>query len=224
MNQNQSASSPGPGLLPQSPAAGLVLLVVEGVHDVAFLKCISRMLHTHDPQLPDLDQLECEGRVVFVPTGGGNLQVWAERLAPLPHPQFYLFDREHGPEADRRQAAVAAVQESADRVVLLSSKRSLENYLHRQCFADALDIDLVVNDTDDIAERLARRVLTLTGPPWEQLCRRGRSRLRNRIKKQLHSVVVARMTPALLAARDPEGEVVYWLQTIARLLSRVHPQ
>jgi len=59
-------------------------------------------------------------------TGGGNLQVWAERLAPLPHPQFYLFDREHGPEADRRQAAVAVVQESADRVVLLSSKRSLE--------------------------------------------------------------------------------------------------
>jgi len=48
--------------------------------------------------------------------------------------------------------------------------------------------------------------------------------LRNRIKKQLHSVVVARMTPALLAARDLQGEVFYWLQTIARLLSRIHPR
>jgi len=53
-----------------SPAApGLPLLVVvEGVHDIHFLKAISTMLHRADAELPDLGQLETERLVLFLPT------------------------------------------------------------------------------------------------------------------------------------------------------------
>ncbi|MEK6233786.1 MAG: hypothetical protein N2C14_03655, partial [Planctomycetales bacterium] len=52
---------------------------------------------------------------------------------------------------------------------------------------------------------------------WEDLDRRTRKRLRNRAKRWLNAEAAGRMTPELLAERDPEGEVRGWLAVIAKL-------
>jgi hypothetical protein len=69
-----------------------VLLVVEGVNDVQFLKSISSILARTDPSLPDLLQWEFDGRCLFLPTGG-EVASWTLRLSALPTPQLSLRSR-----------------------------------------------------------------------------------------------------------------------------------
>lgn len=75
------------------PGARL-LLVVEGVHDIEFLRRISRMVHAREPRLPDLAAMESADNLIVVPFGGGDVVAWAQRFAALALPQIYLFDRE----------------------------------------------------------------------------------------------------------------------------------
>ena len=207
MIENVGPASSGPGLI-----------VTEGRHDVEFLKRVSRMLHTHDPRLPDLVQLESQSQVVFIPAGG-DLRAWPRRLAPLPQPQFYLFDRETAPTSAERQTIVQAINRRPHCRAFLTTKRATENYLHASAIRDACSVAIEVDDESDIPELLACKVVDLTaGPAWVSLSRRGRNRLRNRIKKTLNTVAVDQMTPSLLAERDPTGEVVNWLTVIAQII------
>jgi len=200
-----------------------VLVVVEGEHDAQFLRRISRTLHQHRPQLPDLAQFETAGQVVFVPTGG-DLRSWAQRLAALPHPQFFLCDRETPPVTAQRQPLVEALNQRPACAARLTTKRACENYLHPEAILEACSVAIEINDDDDVAALLARKVLELTrGPDWEALPRRGRTQLRNRIKRTLNTAAVERMTPALLSERDPASEVPGWLEAIACLLSSTKP-
>ena len=145
---------------------GPVLIITEGRHDVEFLKRISRLLHAHDPRLPDLGQLESEGRVVFIPTGG-DLQAWARRLAPLPHPQFYVFDRETAPTSAQRRTIVQEINQHPHCRAFLTTKRATENYLHSSAIRDACSVAIEMDDESDIPELLARKVVELTaGPAW----------------------------------------------------------
>src|ERR1017187_6001156 len=75
-----------------------LLVVVEGENDIHFLKAISAMLHTTNPDLPDVAQLVNSRRAIFLPTGGSNLNAWVARIASLHKREFYLFDREQEPE------------------------------------------------------------------------------------------------------------------------------
>jgi hypothetical protein len=54
--------------------------------------------------------------------------------------------------------------------------------------------------------------------PWELLPRRARKRFAYRAKRWLNARAVEHMTAALLRERDPAGEVLGWLATIAQLL------
>lgn len=47
-----------------------VFVGVEGVHDMSFLKGISRVLNDAGEDLPDLEKLELDGKLVFIPLGG----------------------------------------------------------------------------------------------------------------------------------------------------------
>src|SRR5271156_6779801 len=104
-----------------------VLAVVEGVHDIAFLKRITRLLHEQDKQLPDLGVLESEGQLVFIPAGG-DLQAWADRLTALPQRQFFLFDRETAPTSAGRATLVRSLNQQPGRAAFLTRKRATENY------------------------------------------------------------------------------------------------
>jgi hypothetical protein len=70
-------------------------------------------------------QLQREGHLLLVPTGGGNLQDWAVRFAALGCREFHLLDRETGAETARRQQAAQLVNDRTGCHAAVTSKRSL---------------------------------------------------------------------------------------------------
>ena len=201
-----SKQRPRKELSSPSPAGDVVrvLVVVEGINDIEFLRRISSMLHAHDPSLPHLADMEQRGELIFIPCGGGEIAAWTDRLAPLAKPEFYIFDRELPPETDcRLKAAEAANRRDRCRAVL-TRKRSLENYLHPRAIHAASDITVDFGDWDSVAEVIARQryLPDIDGKPWELLSRRARRRLIYRTKRWLNRRAVDQMTIELLRARS----------------------
>ncbi|HEV3020849.1 MAG TPA: ATP-dependent endonuclease [Pirellulales bacterium] len=199
-----------------------VVLVVEGMHDMEFLRRISRVLHAGNQRLPDLGVMEQAGQLLFLPSGGGDVRAWAQRFAVLSVPRVYLFDRELPPETGVRLQAAAIVNQRANCRGFVTAKRAPENYLHASVLLEIRGIDLAFGDQDDVPERVARDCCAKdpSHAPWEELTSRARRRLRDRAKRWLNREAVDRMTPERQAQRDPNGEVRGWLATIAELAGR----
>ena len=68
-----------------------LVLVLEGIDDCEFLFLLSQRLHAEDPRITDLTRLHADGRILLVPTGGGNFDQWAVRFAALGCPEFHLL-------------------------------------------------------------------------------------------------------------------------------------
>ena len=195
-----------------------MFVVVEGTNDISFLKRISAVLHTADSTLPHLARWEQRGELIFVPTGG-DLLSWSDRFAPLETAEFHLYDRELSPETELRRKVIERVNVRPGCRAVLTNKRSVENYLHPQALLAAGGRERDIGDFDSVPERVARQRFAASEPDtaWESLSRRARKRCCYHVKRWLNTQVVERMTPELLAARDPEGEVVSWLESIREL-------
>ena len=199
-----------------------VIVVVEGINDIAFLRRISVILHRHDASLANLAEMETSGELLFVPTGGAA-EAWGQRLAPLGMPEFHLLDREIPPETDLRRKMVVKINRRSGCRAVLTAKRSLENYLHPKAIYAASGIAIRFEGFDAVADHVARQVYH-TKPvdtPWQSLPSRTHKRLAHRAKRWINTRAVEQMTPALLAASDPNGEVISWLRTIGMLANRV---
>ena len=195
-----------------------VFVIVEGTNDIKFLKRISAVLHTANSALPHLARWEQRGELIFVPTGG-DLLSWSDRLAALETPEFHLYDRELSPETELRRKVVKCVNVRPGCRAVLTNKRSVENYLHPRALIEAGGHELGIGDFDAVPERVARQRFAASEPDtsWECLSRRARKRCCYHVKRWLNTQVVERMTPELLAARDPDGEVISWLESIREL-------
>lgn len=209
----------GPSRVPPGSRTRL-LVVVEGRHDVAFLRTLSCILHAADSSIPDLAALEASGELVFLPFGGGDVLAWADRLASLRVPELHLYDREASPETELRLQAAKLVNQRRNCRAFVSRKRALENYIHPQCIREISGLELTYRDDDDVAELVARGCHERSGKPpaWEAFPGRVRKRFRERAKRWLNGLAVELMTPELLAASDPAGEIRTWLQTAGELL------
>lgn len=218
-----SESRPTPSRRPDPSSLAVaksvrVFVVVEGTNDIKFLKRISSILHTADPALPQLARWEQAGELIFVPTGG-DLLSWSNRLAPLQTPEFHLFDRELSPETQRRRQVADCVNARPGCRAVLTTKRSVENYLHPQALHAAGQLELDFGDFDSVAERVARQRFAASEPgtTWDRLSRRAQRWGCYYAKRWLNTRAVEQMTPELLAARDPDAEVVSWLESIGEL-------
>lgn len=200
-----------------------LLVVVEGTHDVDFLRRISAILHAADPSLPDLTDLERRGKLVFVPFGGGDSLSWAFRLTGLGRRTFCLFDRDMPPATEARQRAAELVNCRSGCYGVVTSKRTLENYLDSRAVFEASGLQITFSDDDNVADVVARAQHARQGPQesWDELPSRSRKRRRDKAKRWLNTKAVERMTPERLRQRDPEGEIRSWLEMIAKLASSV---
>jgi hypothetical protein len=196
-----------------------LLIVVEGVNDIRFLKAISTLLCRANERLANLVQMEIDRQVIFLPTGGSNLKDWVQRIASLHKREFHLYDREKEPETSERRQVVASVNQRPGCVAVLTRKRAVENYLHPLAISAACEIELEFDDDSDVANLLARAMLSKNGgPSWPELPYKGQRRLREKAKKLLNSKVVEYMTVELLRQQDREDEVAGWLQRIQLLV------
>ncbi|MBE5314911.1 MAG: ATP-binding protein [Xanthomonadales bacterium] len=196
-----------------------VFIVVEGVHDVTFLKSLCRMFRSHGEPTIDLEALELSGEFVFVPSGGaGNLALWSSRLHALNRPEFHLYDR------DAPSGALAKHQSKVDEVNLRrgckavsTSKNEMENFVHHDAInLCAQDLEIDVNLTspygpDDDVPQLLSAELNVHAPPnakWGH----------NKVKSWLASTVVSTMNPRMLAEVDPDGEMRSWIACIEKMI------
>ena len=205
----------------RSTAKVAVLVVVEGTNDIEFLRRISAILHRDRSEVPDLSQMEQDGRLLFLPAGGSDHRLWRSRLAPLHIPEFHLLDRDVPPLTKEREAAVDAINSRRGCVAAMTGKRSVENYIHPQAIFKARGVQLNYGDQDDVAEMVAQCCYALCGGsrPWREIHSRKRRRMKNQAKGWLNSEAVSRMTPKLLDEHDPQGEVRSWLEAIGWLAS-----
>jgi hypothetical protein len=193
-----------------------VLVIVEGRHDIEFLKRISGVLAAHRSDLPNFAQLEQAGKLVFIPAGG-DFVPWLHRLAGFGCAEVHIYDREIPPVTQQRQAGAAAVNCRPRCCAFVTRHRALENYLHPDAICEARGLDLVFSDQDDVAALAAQASLALHSvATWDSVSRRARQRLRNRAKSWLNTAAAERMTPQRIAERDPAGEIPLWLATIGR--------
>ena len=199
-----------------------LLCLVEGRHDVEFLRRLTANLAREDSTLPDLGALERDGHLVFVPFGGGDVLAWSDRFAPLHCPEFHLLDREILPETAIRRQAVLRVNARPRCRAFVTTKRSLENYLHPLALVQAGGVELEFDDESCVAECVARQQAAALefDPTWDYLFRRTRNRLINRAKRWLNTIAVEHLTRELLAESDPQGEVLHWLRTISELMEQ----
>jgi hypothetical protein len=193
-----------------------VLVVVEGINDVEFLRRISRMIHVDDPSLPDLAAMEAGCQLIFLPVGGSDLAVWSQRLAPLRVPEFHLADRDVSPLTAEHQAAVDAINRRPDCIAVLTRKRHTENYVHANAIFKARRLRIQFGPDDDLPELVAQQAYQLVGGrhQWQDIPSRKRRQMKHRAKRWLNSDAVDAMTPELLAQQDPEGDVRSWLEAI----------
>jgi hypothetical protein len=207
---------------PRVPAARHlpVLVVVEGRHDIEFLKRISGILAAQRADLPNLATLEQAGKLVFIPAGG-DFVPWLHRLAGFGCAEVHIYDREVPPVTDLRLAGAAAVNRRRRCAAFVTRHRALENYLHPDAIREARGLEIRFSDQDDVAALAAQAKLALhSSVAWASLTRRARQRLRNRAKAWLNTHAADRMTPERLAERDPAGEIPQWLATIGRFAGR----
>tara|TARA_R110002095_G_scaffold207145_1_gene191813 strand:+ start:2161 stop:2799 length:639 start_codon:yes stop_codon:yes gene_type:complete len=207
-----------PELIKEDHHSVRVLVVVEGIHDIEFLTRISTLLHTDDPALPDLATMEHNRELIFLPISG-HPQAWIRRLAPLNLPEFHLYDREQSPVTEQRQQTVDTINQRHRCRAMLTKKRSLENYLHPQTIQAVAGVALDYGDHDCVATVAAQRIFESShgNPNWKQLTKRARVRLTNRVKHWLNTNAVEQMTIRLLQERDPNGEIISWLESIIQL-------
>lgn len=197
-----------------------LIVVVEGLYDVGFLKHVSTILQASDRSVPDLSKLETEHRIAVVALGGGGAKTWSYRFASLSCREFHILDREIPPETEQRQAAAIAINCRPGCAAELTTRRGMENYLPIEAVNQALGIEVSFGSNDDVAAVVARRIFE-TGRPlvsWEGLVPSVRKRLREQAKRLLNTRVLSLLTAEQLERAGGADDFRRWFAVIAAML------
>jgi predicted ATPase len=216
------------GVLPDNIVR--LFIAVEGVNDVKFMQNISKILHSQEREMPDLEKMEADGEVIFILLGGSNLAYWTNKLLPLNRPEFHLYDRDvQPPMVSKYQAHVDDVNSRPDCLARLTSRREIENYIHNEAIIKAykesgIELQLTTNfgHFDDVPLAIARLVheASESGTSWDQLTTDQKRQKTGRAKHTLCLKAAGMMTASQLDEIDQNGEVRGWFQDIQGLLSR----
>jgi predicted ATPase len=208
------------GVLPDNRVQ--IFVAVEGTNDISFMNNMSRILHAEDPEILDLEDMVKHDKLIYVPLGGGNLQLWTSRLAPIKRPEFHIYDRDEGQQTRKHKEAVDKVNARGGNChAVLTGMREMENYIHPEAIKDALGIDVKFTPDDDVPICVAKALHDKNGSDkkWDELIDDERKRKEGKAKKRLNSDATAKMTLPRLKEIDPNNEVIGWFKTIAKLAS-----
>jgi putative ATP-dependent endonuclease of OLD family len=214
------------GVLPDSSVK--MFIGVEGPNDIAFLLGISAALRLHAEDVPDLEQLETDGKIIFFPLGGSTLALWTSRLEHLNRPEFHIFDRDTSPpNSPKYQQFSDEINQRDDCVAVITERLEIENYLHIDAiratyFESEIELARANNfgPFEDVPYEVAKLVHAASDSQieWEALDEEKKGKKESRVKKALCSRASRKMTPALLDAIDENGDVRAWLLHISNTL------
>lgn len=205
--------------LPSAESPRLIL-VVEGANDIEFFDRLSARLQIDLPSLAALGSARDSGRIVVLPAGGGSPLDWSQRLASFKLPQLHLYDREQQPLTALRQQAIDWLNASEHCRARLLGKRTVENYLHPAAIIAAGGPIVSFGDQDCVGLLVAQQrfVTANRTASWTCLPPRAQKRLIFSSKRWLNRIATQHMTLALLAERDPGGELLEFLLLITAMI------
>lgn len=205
------------GILPDHDVK--VFWGVEGKNDIDFLRTISKILASNESDIPNIENEEANGRLVFIPLGGSSLELWISRLSKLNTPEFYLTDRDNRPPAKPRyENEVNSWNQREGCTAWITCKRELENYINPKAIkAEYPDFpESECGNFSSIPLLLARfcHEQSTSEVLWDSLTKEKQDSKISRAKRQLNTRCVSFMTPDWLSEIDPNNEVRNWLVSI----------
>lgn len=183
------------GVLPDSRAQ--VIVCVEGPNDIAFLKNMSSILINEGYVAPDFEN---DPRIVVLPLGGDTLRDWVNGhyLKNIGKPEVHIYDRDDN-DPPKYKATCDSVNSRGDgSIAFITLKREAENYIHPDAISEALNVDVNYTDSCDVPKIVGA-----------ELGVNDRT-----AKRKLNRIAVKRMSKARLDERDPDGELLGWLDEI----------
>ena len=211
------------GVLPDHSVK--VFFGVEGRNDINFLRIASEILCESGEDVPDLGQEEDSGRLIFVPLGGSNLDLWVSRLEGLNRPEFYLMDRDMRPPIQPKHHSVAQQLKTRESCTVWTTRRKeLENYIHPEVIMREYPNYGGTGDAfEDVPILFAQAVheVSESNTAWADVAA-DPEKLAKKVsnaKRRLNSDFAKRMTPNLLSRIDTENEVRSWLRKIGTALA-----
>ncbi|MBI4026278.1 MAG: ATP-binding protein [Verrucomicrobia bacterium] len=186
------------GMLPDNQVR--VLICVEGMNDVRFLKHVSHTLNVADPNLPDLSS---DHRFVFIPMHGGNLRdvVNQHLFRNFRKPEFHIYDRDGGGTYAAQEAEVKARGDGS--TARQTQKRYLESYIHPAAIKRVTGETVDVGDDEDYTVKFGCLL---------------------KVKKSEAKFILAeKVTPAMtveeIDKRDGKKEIRGWLAQLSKMAS-----
>ncbi|MBD2763528.1 ATP-binding protein [Kocuria sp. cx-116] len=178
----------------------VVLICVEGPHDVTSLKQLSLALHDSDPE--KYPNLTTDHRFAFVPQGGGTLSQWVSNryLMGFGRKEFHLYDG----DVDAYKAATEEVNLRCDgSYAVTTNKLMMENYLHPEAIQDGLGVTITFGPQDNVVDLVVAASRNTDGV---------RPMNKSTVKGRLADVGFGYMTATRIDETDPDGEVRGWFE------------
>jgi len=216
------------GVLPDNTVE--LFIGVEGPNDIIFLQNISKSLRNNGFNVPNLEKMELDGKLIFFPLGGSNLALWSSRLEKLNRPEFHLCDRDTAPpEPAKYQKYVDEVNARKNCKARSTFKKEIENYLHIDAIIASykeLNINLPkmnnLGSFDDVPQEVARIVHGLSGSPktWDELSDKEKEEKKSNAKRNLCLRAPQYMNKQLLSEIDPDEDLLQWFEDVKNLLKK----
>jgi len=206
------------GILPDHDVK--VFVGMEGKNDIEYLCRISKILSDAGENIPDLNNAESSGKLVFIPLGGSNLALWVSRLAVLNRPEIHFFDRDTVPPAlPKYESTVLAINAQPQSEAIVTSKLETENYIHPDAIGAAKPSILplpTLGDYVDVPMTLADHIHSQSGSTqaWASLDSEKQKKKESRVKRWINRDAVDHMTPTLLSAIDSSDDIRTLLRKI----------
>lgn len=175
-----------------------LLVCVEGVNDISFLNAITETLNQENKNIKPMESVQ---DVILIPMGGSSLQEWVNHnyLQKLKIPEYHIYDSDcvnaHQAECDEVNARGNG---SSAR---MTSKREMENYIHKDAIQEVYGFSIEVTDTLDVPQAISD-YLRLHGMPGSK---------EKNVKKKLNEEATRHMSIKRLDERDPAHEVLTWI-------------
>lgn len=155
--------------------------------------------------------------------GGSTLELWTNRLQRLDVPEVHIMDRDNPPPQPPKYAVAAARVNSRGgaSIAYTTTCREMENLLHPDAIADAMNVALgVIAPFDDVPARVAELIHVASMSPigWAALDDDKRGKKVSNAKRRLNRDAADRMTAVRLTASDANNEVRQWLRRIGQHL------
>lgn len=205
------------GVLPENDIK--LFIGIEGINDYNFLISYSKMLKKYGEDVPNLELLENDNKIIFFPMGGGNLIYWASRLKGLNRPEFYITDRDNRPPAQPKYKSFIdeVTARGENFTAICTDKKEMENYIHPSALkAVHSEVDITCSNFDDVPQIVAKKIHENSESTlhWDELKKEKKDEKIANAKRWLNIQAVENMTPELLNEIDPNNEVRGWLNQI----------